>query len=130
GRADEASQTQPTNTAVLIKNEDGAFTPGNPASPYYPHVRRGLPLRILAPGGTPHMVGTVGPGNHASTPDHASLDITGDLWVAAEVQLADLHGFTSPGVADLVAKWGTVGSRSYYLLASGESLFFFWSTDG
>src|SRR5690606_19860757 len=39
-------------------------------------------------------------------------------------------GFTSPGVADLVAKWGTVGSRSYYLLASGESLFFFWSTDG
>lgn len=46
GAADELSETQPGTATLALDNQDGALTPGNAASPYYPFVRRNAPIRI------------------------------------------------------------------------------------
>ncbi|MDG9717396.1 LamG-like jellyroll fold domain-containing protein [Streptomyces sp. DH24] len=46
GAADELSETQPGSATLRLDNQDGRFTPGNAASPYYPYVRRNAPIRI------------------------------------------------------------------------------------
>ena len=46
GASDELSDTQPGTATLRLDNQDGAFTPGNSASPYYPFVRRNAPIRI------------------------------------------------------------------------------------
>ncbi|MFJ8791393.1 carbohydrate binding domain-containing protein [Streptomyces sp. NPDC102462] len=46
GAADEQAETQPGTATLFLDNEDGRFTAGNAASPYYPFVRRNAPIRI------------------------------------------------------------------------------------
>jgi len=46
GASDEKSETQPGSCTVTLDNTDGALTPGNPNSPYYPFVRRNSPIRV------------------------------------------------------------------------------------
>jgi hypothetical protein len=46
GASDELSETQPGTATLRLDNADGRFTPGNPASPYYPFVRRNAPIRV------------------------------------------------------------------------------------
>lgn len=46
GASDELSETQPGTATLHLDNQDGRFTPGNSASPYYPFVRRNAPIRI------------------------------------------------------------------------------------
>ncbi|WP_262058514.1 LamG domain-containing protein [Streptomyces sp. STR69] len=46
GASDELSETQPGTATLRIDNSDGAFTPGNASSSYYPFVRRNAPIRI------------------------------------------------------------------------------------
>ncbi|MFB6675612.1 LamG-like jellyroll fold domain-containing protein [Streptomyces sp. NPDC056390] len=46
GAADELSETQPGTATLTLDNQDGALTPGNTGSPYYPFVRRNAPIRI------------------------------------------------------------------------------------
>ncbi|MFI5752100.1 hypothetical protein ACIBBE_40955 [Streptomyces sp. NPDC051644] len=46
GASDELSETQPGTATLTLDNQDGALTPGNPNSPYYPFVRRNAPIRI------------------------------------------------------------------------------------
>ncbi|MGW3410239.1 hypothetical protein [Streptomyces sp. NPDC000888] len=46
GASDELSETQPGNATLTLDNQDGALTPGNAASPYFPFVRKNAPIRI------------------------------------------------------------------------------------
>ncbi|MEU0831302.1 hypothetical protein [Streptomyces sp. NPDC005969] len=46
GASDELSETQPGTATLTLDNQDGALTPGNSTSPYYPFVRRNAPVRI------------------------------------------------------------------------------------
>lgn len=46
GASDELSETQPGTATLTLDNLDGALTPGNPNSPFFPFVRRGAPIRI------------------------------------------------------------------------------------
>lgn len=46
GASDEVSEIQPGTASLTVNNRDGAFTPGNSDSPYYPFVRRNVPIRI------------------------------------------------------------------------------------
>ncbi|MEU8713622.1 hypothetical protein [Streptomyces sp. NPDC048663] len=48
GASDELSETQPGTATLRLGNEDGRFTPDNAASPYFPFVRDGAPIRISA----------------------------------------------------------------------------------
>lgn len=46
GAENEQSETQPSTCAMTLTNEDGALTSGRAASPYYPNVRKGVPIRV------------------------------------------------------------------------------------
>ncbi|MDX3162442.1 hypothetical protein PV516_01325 [Streptomyces scabiei] len=46
GASDELSETQPGTATLLLDNLDGALTPGNALSPYFPYVRKLTPIRI------------------------------------------------------------------------------------
>lgn len=69
-------------------------------------------------------------GNYASTPDHASLDITGDIDLRADVTMND---WTPAADTALVSKWNTTGNqRSYELQVRSATglLRIRWSNDG
>lgn len=53
GRQDEQSDPRPGTLRLVLDNADGRFTPGNTASPYWPYLVDGAPLRVTcrrAPG--------------------------------------------------------------------------------
>lgn len=130
GRRDESNLADPSTVEVLLGNGDLALTPRNPASPYWPGLRRGTPLRVMLRAGSPYLLLTGATGGRASTPDHASLDITGDLWMA--VELAAPVRFPTTARYQLMAKYSAAGNqRSYYLAVTVTGLVvLFWSTNG
>jgi hypothetical protein len=57
GRADEQTQTEPSECALTLRNNDGAgnggiFSPRNPTGPYYGRFGRNTPLRIRVNAGS------------------------------------------------------------------------------
>ncbi|MFC9036800.1 LamG domain-containing protein [[Kitasatospora] papulosa] len=46
GASDELSETQPGTATMTLDNQDGALTPGNPNSPFFPYVRKNAPVRV------------------------------------------------------------------------------------
>ncbi|MEU6204597.1 hypothetical protein ABZ814_13530 [Micromonospora musae] len=46
GRPASGSPVAPSSCTVNLDNADGALTPANPLSPYWPNVRLGTPLRV------------------------------------------------------------------------------------
>ncbi|MFE2132231.1 hypothetical protein ACFW9X_03130 [Streptomyces sp. NPDC059466] len=46
GASDELSETQPGTASLALDNQDGALTPGNSSSPFFPFVRKNAPIRI------------------------------------------------------------------------------------
>ncbi|MFD7185486.1 LamG-like jellyroll fold domain-containing protein [Streptomyces sp. NPDC059904] len=82
GASDELSETQPGTATLVLDNADGALTPGNPNSPYYPFVRRNAPIRVsvaLMPsksGASPYPLSQLGDAFDDGVPD-PSLWTTG-----------------------------------------------------
>lgn len=93
---------------------------------------RAVDWMTSAPVGTTYLGGLLLPGvagNYASTPDDASLDITGDIDLRAEVTLANWN----TGVFQtIVAKYVAAGNQKSYGLGVNSSglLFLFWSNNG
>jgi hypothetical protein len=54
GRQDERSTADANSLSLTLDNTDGRFTAGRSASPYYPNVKIGRPIRVRVtpPGGT------------------------------------------------------------------------------
>jgi hypothetical protein len=48
GRGDWRSEADPNTLRLTLNNSDGRFTAGRSASPYYPNVRLGRPIRVTA----------------------------------------------------------------------------------
>lgn len=48
GRQYELAQTEAGELTISLDNHDGAFTPGNVNSPFYPYVVLGTPIRVSA----------------------------------------------------------------------------------
>lgn len=46
GSSDEVADIQSSTCTLLLNNADGRFTPGLASSPYYPHVKKGTPIRV------------------------------------------------------------------------------------
>lgn len=68
-------------------------------------------------------------GDYASTPDAASLDITGDIDLRVKVALDD---WTPAAESTLIAKYAATGNQRSYALAvtAAGALIFRWSEDG
>ncbi len=123
GRAPESADTQPSAITLNLDNSDGALTPGNPASPWWPNVERGAPLRIWVEGTSPALYVPGTTGSYAYTPDHPDFDVTDldvrvliepDQWAAAARYTAtQLQSFVD--VQRLVTKDGGTGNLGWML---------------
>ncbi|MFP3902389.1 MAG: hypothetical protein ACLFXM_16150 [Acidimicrobiia bacterium] len=130
GRRDEGARVAPTSISTTLDNRDGRFSRHNPLSSYYGRLHLGTPLRVLRRG-TPSLLLNGEAGARASTPDHASLDITGDIDVRAELTPVEWHRHR----VNLVNKWGDVTadrSWDFYLWSddAGGRLAFIWQEAG
>lgn len=126
GRPDEGARVDPSKCSLTFNNRSGQYSPRNPAGPYYGLIGRNTPVAVAVHTGAPALALDGDPANYASTPDHASLDITGDLDLRAEATIAwGLLGVNQI----LVSKWAP-SQRSYSLRVRGGTLTLHWSTTG
>lgn len=132
GRRSEGSRTDAATASVVLRNEDGRYSSRNPGSPYFGQLGRNTPVRISHGGADVALVIASGDAGRAQTADHASLDITGDIDVRADLTPAQWAGpTTEDGGWEVMGKWGGIPQNSW-LLTLGETgkISLQWSTGG
>lgn len=109
GRADEAGAVSPARLTVGLINDDGRFTPDNPASPYYPYVLDGAPVRCTVRVPAPD-------GNLEDNPSHEggiSEWQPGGVGTAPAIDQRVYGGSVGSGGENaLVVTWATQASSS------------------
>ncbi|MHA4776078.1 hypothetical protein L1085_016400 [Streptomyces sp. MSC1_001] len=130
GQPDGAWIADPSRCTVTLNNKDGKYSPRNPMSPYYGQIGRNTPLRVSVTGATPGLYVPEGSSGRATTPDHASLDITGDIDIRVDVAP---HLWSGAGNGyELIGKYNNTGDqRSWRFIVTGEGeLMLTWSPTG
>jgi hypothetical protein len=130
GRADESSQAQPASTSFTLDNPNSDYTPGHPLGTHYPNVSQedGIPCRLGFYAGSPHLAINGSSGARARTPDHADLDITGDLYGKIDVTVP--HWPLPAGFSGKIVGKYASANRSWQPYLIGDRIGFMWSTDG
>ncbi|GGN86412.1 hypothetical protein GCM10010112_67960 [Actinoplanes lobatus] len=127
GRQKDAAVADPLLCSLKLRNDDGSLSARNPRGPYFGHLGRAVPARGIVPDDTHLWL----PDDDAyvSTPDHASLDITGDLDVRADVQ--PLHWQRELGLP-LAEKYLTTGNQRSWSWWVDDNMIMWlrWSSDG
>lgn len=132
GTENEAQGLQPATCTFELSTRDGLLLPSNPASVYWPHLRRGTPVRITTEGAAKAAWLPGGAGNYWSSPHVAADNISGDI---------DIRVYVDPDRwSDKPASWHqhlcgimgtTTGSLQWTLdLFQYATPAFSWSTDG
>ncbi|MCY1141386.1 hypothetical protein OWR29_25590 [Actinoplanes sp. Pm04-4] len=126
GRRSHADQVE-SGDARLTLRDDGRFNWRNPLGPYYGQIGPNTPVRIeKVSDGYAKFTGQAG--DNVSTPDHASLDVTGDVDVRLD---ADMEYGVPSGLA-LAGKYVTSGNQRSWLfmmLSTGQPAIR-WSANG
>lgn len=127
GIRNSGTSADPATCPLKIDNKDGTYSPRNPMSPYYGLIGRNTPVRVWLPGGS-HFLDLDGqPSTHATAPDTAALDITGDL----DLRIEAAASWYQAGARTLIGKWETTGDqRSYLMRLQDGALYLTYSTDG
>lgn len=129
GRSDEQSQPSPTVIdGLVLNNRDGRFTPRLATGVWFGQISRGSHLSVGVTGAPTRLVLPGAKGDVISSPDSASLSITGDIEVRIDAQLEWVKG----DVWYIASKWVATGSQRSWLLR-GETdgyLRWYWTTDG
>jgi hypothetical protein len=141
GRADEASVAAPSELAGVTLNNgvsrvnpavSGRYSLRNPRSDLFGKISRNTPIRVRL--GDPEPTGLILAGHdtaNATTPDHSSLDITGDIEIRAELTPATWRPGPSPSHRRAIAsKSGLEDNLSWYFFIASGNLVFGWSPDG
>ena len=119
GRRNFGSRTDPGNLTLTLNNRNGKYSTRNPESEYWGLLGPNTGVRVSVPGDTTYLELTGAETSYASTPDHASLDITGDVDLRWDGE-ANWYG---PGAVMLIGKWGGSGERSYHMRLQDGSLY-------
>ncbi|MGW5637120.1 hypothetical protein [Streptomyces sp. NPDC003832] len=102
GMRDMSSTADPSRLQLTLNNRSGKYSARNAMGPLFGLIGRNTPLRVSLPSDGDHYLQLDGrEGCYASTPDTASLDITGDLDVRMEIA-PDWYGSNSQTV---IGKW-------------------------
>ena len=115
GKAAGARQSATGSCRLNLLDDDGALTPLNPISPYYPHVRRGVRFKVEVDdsGGDAFFAMPADLHAYLVTPDVAALDITGDIDIRVDI---------APD------QWSGIGlCQKYQVSGDQRSWFFFMS---
>lgn len=127
GRKSEANDAEPAEITMTLKNNDGRFTPDYPLGAYYGSIGRNSQIRVSLPDSvtTLRLPGDIL--SKASCPDSATISVTGDLDVRADVELLS---WRDP--QNIVGKWEvTSDERSWnFQINSLGQLVFTWSSTG
>ncbi len=127
GRKSEANDAEPAEISMTLKNSDGRFTPDYPLGAYYGSIGRNSQIRVSLPDSvtTLRLPGDIL--SKASCPDSASISVTGDLDVRADIELLS---WRDP--QNIVGKWEvTSDERSWnFQINSVGQLVFTWSSTG
>ncbi|MGW6418850.1 carbohydrate binding domain-containing protein [Streptomyces sp. NPDC055055] len=103
GAADELADIQTGTMTLELDNDDGALTPGNSSSPYYPHVRRNCPIRLIST-----IVGGI---NYLSQPGFEVSDNGWDPLVGSEPTAVGIdNSRVKSGSFALRIGWSTTGT--------------------
>lgn len=129
GRADEGARVDAGRCSLTLNNRSGKYSPRNPLSSYYGQIGRNTPVRVSVLTGPSYLDAPGGAGDRATTPDHATLDVTGDLDVRIDATLPD---WRTADTIELIGKYLPTGNqRSWRLITfNSGTLFFGWSTTG
>jgi hypothetical protein len=123
GTSGEAGNASPMSVTLNLDNDDGALTPRHPSSVYYPHWKRGVPLRISVEGSDVFLECEGTPA--AYTPEDASLSDTGDQFHGVSCTPHQTYG------TNIVAgAWDGVNQDSWALVIHDGNVEFWWSTNG
>lgn len=79
GRSDWDALVDSASASFEIDNRDGRWSPDNPSSPYFGNYRRNIPCRVGVASGDPYLEVSGLTKVVATTPNHASFGITGDI---------------------------------------------------
>lgn len=127
GRQDWSDRIDPATCTFLLDNRDGRFSPRNPLGPYYGQIGRNTPFRISVNQGLTYLDLPGGTGR-MTTPDNATVSITGDIEIKVDYYLEDWDSTINP--TELCGKYSGAGNRSWMLtLYQGKPLLY-WSADG
>lgn len=126
GRSNEEGQIGPGSCELTLNNRSGKYSPRNPTGIYYGKIGPNTPIRVSVNHGDPYLDIADTDGDRATTADHASLDITGDIDVRVDAVLDD---WLSSELQFLMGKYGSSG-RSWVLSVSGGFLLLRWTTAG
>lgn len=132
GRRGEGARTDPAAATFALRNVDGKYSSRNPNSPYFGQLGRNTPVRLSHGGAAVALVIPSGIRGRASTPDHASLDITADIDLRMELTPSSWSSVTSSGGFELAGKYVTTGGQRSWLwdITDGGLPQFFWSVTG
>jgi hypothetical protein len=126
GRSSEGAAVDRSTCSLTLDNADGRFSPRNPSGAYYGLIGRNTQLRTSVALGATRLLTPSGSGDFVSTPDAATISLTGDIDVRVDVRLRSWREQTS-----LIYKWGSSGNYSWYLqLNAGGTLTLLWSANG
>ncbi|MFJ4837182.1 hypothetical protein [Streptomyces sp. NPDC088746] len=129
GRTDWGGVVDPSRCTLTLKNHTGDFSPRNPMSPYYGLIGRNTPIRVWAAYGETYMEMTGTALDGVTTPDHASLDITGDIDIRCDITTDQ---WVSGNTVDLAGKYDPLGEQrawAFYINGSGRPGLA-WTPDG
>lgn len=132
GSTPESGLSDPGTCDFQLNNRDGRFSPRNPNSPYYGQIGRNTQIQVAVKGGATYLHTLSTSSTGATTPDSASLSITGDIDVRFDATLENWFaagGFN--GTAELCGKGDfSAGNRAWILMVRNDYLRFEWSADG
>lgn len=136
GRADWGQQVDFGRCSLALSNTDGTYSPRNPEGTYYGQIGRNTPVRVSVNTGSVALDLPGGVGDYATTPDHADLDITGDIDIRFDATLLNWAqaeypetGQTDYPYTELIGKDAT-GDRSWALYTRLGRLRFEWRASG
>lgn len=116
GKRDGQSGVEASQATLTLSNRDESLNPLNPTSDLYELIGRNTPLRLRKTGGHNYGDGYLyarGSTARAETPDHASLDVVGDIDIRIELQAND---------------WGNIGLAAKYLTTGNQRSWGLWVT--
>lgn len=96
GRSDESSDVAPTSAPLEFDNPDGDLTPDNAASPHYPDVDLGTPVRWWLDVGLPRLYLRPARISSAEVASDPGLDLSGDLDVRIDMHLKTMDPSGAP----------------------------------
>lgn len=123
GQPDEHAEATPSTVTLTLDDGDRKYGPNDPEATLFGKFGRGTPLRVRIGGQDGRLVLPGVEGSYASTPDDASIDITGDIDIRIDVTPT-----TWRPVEDIILAGRWAGGDSWMMvLRSDGELKLFWN---